>query len=87
MLTVKLNGAAPNPSAIGGQVVLHSGNHVQRSEVQSGGGFGSTDSYSLEFGLGKRTQVDSLKVFWPSGEMVQYGPLPADQPLEFHQSK
>jgi len=87
MLTIKLNGAAPNPSAIGGQVVLHSGSHVQRSEVQSGGGFGSTDSYSLEFGLGKRTQVDSLKVFWPSGKMEKYGPLPANQSLELYQSK
>ena len=87
MVTITLNGAEPNPSAIGGQVVLYSDNHVQRSEVQSGGGFGSTSSYPLEFGLGMRTLIDSLHITWPTGKVDKYNRLPVDQPLEFNQAQ
>ena len=87
MVTITLNGAEPNPSAIGGQVVLYSDDHVQRSEVQSGGGFGSTSSYPLEFGLGMRTLIDSLHITWPTGKVDKYNRLPIGQPLEFNQAQ
>jgi hypothetical protein len=82
-LNIVLLGRAPNIHAIGAQVELHSADHIQRAEVQSGGGFGSTASFALEFGLGNRSRVDSIHIRWPSGRLEQYGPLEVDRFLRF----
>ena len=36
-------------------------------EVMAGEGFGSTNPTRLNFGLGGRSSVDSLKIRWPDG--------------------
>jgi tetratricopeptide (TPR) repeat protein len=82
-LSIVLQGRDPNRHAVGAQVVVYSGDHTQRAEVHSGGGFGSSDSFALEFGLAARTRVDSLRIFWPSGRMEQHGPLEVDNILTF----
>jgi tetratricopeptide (TPR) repeat protein len=86
-LSVALQGIPPNVSAIGAQATLFSGNHVHHAEVQSGGGFGSTNSYPIEFGLGTRTQVDSLIVRWPSGQRDVYTSIDIDQYLHLAETK
>ncbi len=86
-LSIVLQGQAANTNAIGAQVELHSGEHVQRAEVHSGGGFGSTDSFALEFGLGNRSFVDRIIIRWPSGRIEEYGPLAVDRFLRFTEAK
>jgi tetratricopeptide (TPR) repeat protein len=86
-LTVLLQGRAPNINAIGAHVQLHSGDHVQRAQVHSGGGFGSTDSYALEFGLNNSTNVDSIIIRWPSGRSERHGPFEVDRFIRFTEPK
>ena len=40
-------------------------------EVASGGGFGTTNSLPLEFGLGAAEEVSRLEVRWPSGQTTR----------------
>jgi|GEM_PF-514197 len=86
-LSIILQGREPNRNAVGAQVVLYSGDHMQRAEIHSGGGFGSSDSFALEFGLAARTRVDSLHIFWPSGRTEQHGPLEVDRIHRFTEAK
>ena len=51
-LKVKLIGTKSNRSAIGGRVVVKSGDIIQTQEVQSQSSFVSCDDFRLHFGLG-----------------------------------
>ncbi|HEX8850029.1 MAG TPA: CRTAC1 family protein [Gemmatimonadaceae bacterium] len=64
---VKLVGTRSNRSAIGAEVVLESGDLVQRRIVDGGSGFASQNDRRLHFGLGTREWVDRLVIHWPSG--------------------
>ena len=68
-LTLKLVGVKSNRDGIGAKVTLHIGNDVIYREVSGGCGFGSTNSLSLEIGLGRHTTVDTLEIVWPSGQV------------------
>ena len=67
-LAVELEGTRSNRSAVGAQVTVHSGGRKLIEEVASGGGFGTTNSLPLEFGLGAAQEVSRLEVSWPSGQ-------------------
>ena len=43
----------------------------QVQEIMAGGGYSSQDSYTVSFGTGNSSTIDSLKIIWPSG-LVQY---------------
>ena len=58
---------------------LQAGSLRQYAEVSSGGGFGSTNSLQLEFGLGLQTQIDRLEILWPSGIQQTWSDLAVDQ--------
>jgi hypothetical protein len=64
---VKLVGTRSNRSAIGTEVVLESGNLIQRRIVDGGSGFASQNDRRLHFGLGAREWIDRLVIQWPSG--------------------
>ena len=66
-LHLKLRGVKSNRFAVGAQVTLRSGEMTQYREVEGGIGFGSTNSYPVEFGLGDRTKIDEIEILWPSG--------------------
>ena len=76
---IVLTGHPPNHNAIGAQARIYSGDRSQIAQVHSGGGFGSTDSFALEFGLGNRNRVERVEIRWPSGRKEQYGPFDANQ--------
>jgi tetratricopeptide (TPR) repeat protein len=65
-LRVSLKGLADNKSGLGTKVEVFAGDLWQKWEVHSGGGpgQGSTDIIA---GLGKRTQVDVVRMLWPTG--------------------
>ncbi len=86
-LSVDIEGRPPNTSAIGAQAVVYSGRRALRAEIQSGGGFGSTSSFALEFGLGQQEIVDSLHIYWPSGQSERHGPLQTNQVLHFTETE
>ena len=80
-LTLKLVGTKSNRDGIGAKVTLHIGNDVIYREVSGGCGFGSTNSLSLEIGLGTHTKVDTLEIVWPSGQVDTHRNLSVNQKL------
>jgi hypothetical protein len=59
--------AGVNRSCIGARVYVWSGGTVRMREVYSGRGNGSGQQpFSLVFGLGNHTMIDSIKVHWPN---------------------
>ena len=80
-LTLKLVGVKSNRDGIGAKVTMHVGDNIIYREVSGGGGFGSTNSLSLEIGLGKSAKVDTLEVIWPSGQVDTFMNLSVNQKL------
>ena len=78
-LTLKLVGVKSNRDGIGAKVTLRVGDSVIYREVSGGCGFGSTNSLSLEIGLGKHTKVDTLEIVWPSGQVDTHRNLSVNQ--------
>ena len=70
-LRVKLSGRPSNRAAIGARVeVLANIDGVsfwQLQEVSGGNGYASQNELPLTFGLGDATNVDSVRIEWPSG--------------------
>ncbi|CAN5334998.1 hypothetical protein BH09BAC5_BH09BAC5_28100 [soil metagenome] len=75
-------GAAPgfsNKNGIGAIVKIYGPWGVQIRDVRSGEGYGLQNSFTLHFGLGTETQVDSAVVIWPSGIVDHTSVLNGDQ--------
>ncbi|CAN5873631.1 hypothetical protein BH11BAC7_BH11BAC7_16530 [soil metagenome] len=80
-----LNGGAvsgmSNRNGIGAIVKIYGPWGVQVREVRSGEGYGLQNSFTLHFGLGAETAIDSAIVIWPSGIVDQLGTTPGDQTI------
>ena len=68
-LKVKMVGKSANTQGIGTQLTLYSGGQQQYLEQMPTRGYQSSVSPVLHFGLGEKTNVDSLRVVWTSGKM------------------
>jgi enediyne biosynthesis protein E4 len=66
-ITFKLVATRSNRSAIGTEVLLESGDLMQRRVVDGGSGFASQNDRRVHFGLGRREWVDRVVITWPSG--------------------
>src|SRR6185369_14226742 len=70
-LTLKLEGRLSNRAAIGAKVRMKAtiqGREVwQLREISGGGSLGSQNDLRAGFGLGDATNVDRVRVEWPSG--------------------
>ncbi|MEM9400826.1 MAG: CRTAC1 family protein, partial [Verrucomicrobiota bacterium] len=68
-LEVNLVGTKGNHQAIGAKVIVETPDgHKQMQQIgQAEGSLYSQGHYRLYFGLGKNTQINSLKVVWPDG--------------------
>lgn len=71
-LTINLQGTESNLNGIGSQVWIYTANGTQQRPVCSGDGFRYMSSLNVYFGLGTATAVDSIVVYWPSGETSVY---------------
>ncbi|HZM04160.1 MAG TPA: choice-of-anchor tandem repeat GloVer-containing protein [Candidatus Saccharimonadales bacterium] len=74
-LRVKLVGTVSNRSAIGAKVRVHAtiGGKTfwQMREINTGDGY-SAGPLDAHFGLGNATNVDTLRIEWPSGTVQQF---------------
>ena len=68
-ITLRLVGTESNRSAIGARVEVVAGDLKQIDEVRAGSSYASMHSLDLEFGLGKKTRIDAITIFWPSGNI------------------
>ncbi|MDA2931460.1 CRTAC1 family protein, partial [Acidobacteria bacterium AH-259-O06] len=75
-----------NRSAIGAQVTVKYGDHIQTRAVLAQSSFYSVDDRRLHFGLGRVDRVD-LEVRWPSGAQETYSGLDVDRLIEIHEGR
>ncbi len=80
-LQVKLQGEGKNTQGIGARVAVSIKENTQALEQQPARGYLSSVSPVLQFGLGKATKVDTLRVKWPSGKQQVLTNVAANQVL------
>ena len=85
-LNVLLTGKQSNRSAIGARVMITAAGRKMIDEVMSGGSYYSQNSFTLHFGLGAASEVDSIEVRWPSGVMQTIGKTPANQTVKISEN-
>jgi tetratricopeptide (TPR) repeat protein len=78
-LHVDLVGRESNRDAVGTRLTVVAGGRRVYREIYGGRGFGSSDSPTVEFGLGPATRVDRLELVWPSGKSQTFRDLPVDR--------
>ncbi len=66
---LSLRGVQSNRSAVGARITLYSALGTQIREVRSGESYGISNSLQIHFGMGQLTQIDSVVVRWPSGQV------------------
>ncbi len=67
-ISFKLTGTRSNTSAIGVKVEIKTSNGIQYREVFStSGGPSSQSDLRVHFGLNDQTEIDSVRITWPSG--------------------
>ena len=84
-LHVNLVGTASNRSAIGARVRVVSGSLSQIREISGGSGYMSQNSLTAEFGLGSLILVDTLEIYWPSGNADTLTAVSVDTLIEIHE--
>jgi hypothetical protein len=91
-LAVQLRGTGQNTQAVGAKVYVYTPGQVQYQEVNPNRGYLSCVSTTLNFGLGTRQRVDSVRVIWPNqttqlltnvkaNQRLQLTGQPKDKPL------
>ena len=66
-VSIALEGTTSNKSGIGTKLELYGDWGVQTRILQSGTGYGITNSLVNRFGLDDYTHIDSVRISWPSG--------------------
>lgn len=67
-LSLNLTGTQSNRFAIGAKVVMHIQENIFSDNITLGHSYGSQSSSRIHFGLDDKDVVDSLVIYWPSGE-------------------
>ncbi len=79
LVELELVGTDSNRDAIGARVTVWSGERAQHLALYAGEGYLSTHSHGLEVGLGTATVVDSVSVWWPTGQTEMWYDLAAGE--------
>ncbi|MCF7567977.1 VCBS repeat-containing protein [Sabulilitoribacter arenilitoris] len=85
-LKINLKGTEKNPLGIGTKVFIYSKGKVQLQQVMNTRGFQSAVPSILNFGLGKATTIDSLKVIWPDGRQQNLVSLGINKQIDLNYS-
>jgi len=78
-LRVQLEGTSSNRSAYGSKLRAVVNGVSRYRWLTPACGYRSQDEDIISFGLGAATQVDTLEVIWPDGEVQVLGPFGADR--------
>ncbi|HBN46057.1 MAG TPA: hypothetical protein DD389_06290 [Candidatus Marinimicrobia bacterium] len=86
-LKIQLKGSGLNRFAIGARIKVHCAEKqlfvLEQSPMKA---FQSSNDYTLTFGLGQNTYVDSLIVIWPDGQKSKLEDVPVDTMITLLQS-
>jgi hypothetical protein len=83
-LKIQLIGDERNTSGIGSVVNVYFDNKIHKLEVMPSRGFQSSVDHVLNFGLGKTTRVDSIKVIWPDRKTQIVENISCDTAITFY---
>lgn len=86
-LQLTLVGTRSNRSALGARVAIKAGGQWQMRMVHAHTSFQGHNDLRVHVGLGVASVVDSLKVFWPSSHVDQFGNLGVDQFLKLEETR
>ena len=86
-LEIKTIGTKSNRDGYGARIEITADRTTRYAEVRAGGSFESSSDPRLHFGLGPATKVDTIVIRWPSGQVDQLGPQPADQLLTIREGR
>ena len=64
---IDLTGLNDSKSAIGTKVEIFAGTHRQKWEIQSASGYLGQSATSVIAGLGQSTEIDTVRLLWPTG--------------------
>src|SRR6266478_8809754 len=78
-LEILLTGTKSNRDGIGASLKLTSEGFVHVEQSKGGMGYMSASDPRIQFGLGKRTKIESLEITWPSGQVDRLTNVPIDQ--------
>ncbi len=81
-LRVRLRGEKSNKEGLGTQLIAVSGNKRMYQRIRTGSSYLSQSEKVASFGLSDQTQVDSLLVKWPSGQVDIFTNLSGNQELQ-----
>ena len=82
-LKIKLNCEGKNPFGIGSVVYVYFDGQPHKQELVPSRGFQSSVDPVLNFGLGRATMADSIKVIWPDHKTQVIKNISGDQLLTF----
>ncbi len=80
-MTVNLVGTESNTRAVGSVIKVHANGLSQMRQVEAGCDYMTQHTYTRFFALGDETMVDSLEVFWPTGNREVLYDLATDTAL------
>lgn len=80
-LRVRVSGAVSNRDALGTRLIAITGNQRQERRIRTGGSYLSQSETVATFGLGTATQVDSLHIYWPSGQKNVFTAIKSGQTI------
>lgn len=80
-LQIFLIGTKSNRDGVGARVKVSAGDLVLYDQRKGGMSYQSAQDPRLHFGLGQKTNVDSIEIAWPSGMTTKLGSLKCDQIL------
>ena len=78
-LEIFLIGTKSNRDGVGARVKVSAGDLVLYDQRKGGMSYQSAQDPRLHFGLGQRTNVDSIEITWPSGIVTKLANLKCDQ--------
>ena len=78
-LEILLIGDQSNRDGVGARVKVTSGDLVQYDQRKGGMSYQSAQDPRLHFGLGARTQIDTVEINWPRGTVTKLENLKCDQ--------
>ncbi len=78
-VTFRLEGTRSNRDGVGAKLTLETGGLRRTAQRVGGGSFQSAGDPRLHFGLGSATQLKTVEVHWPSGQVDRFSNLAADR--------
>ena len=78
-LRVRLRGLSSGASGLGAKIEITAGGKTQVRKTMSGATFMGQNMLDAHFGIGSATAVDSMTVYWPSGQTQTLTNVRADQ--------